>query len=107
MKKRKKKPDVLAVPLFGTKLIAGGAVRSAAAWKEAAASVSLDGDTQSCEACNVLGCLVHTCGRREMTEAERRVVEAALAWDADDAGYDRRLQLLEEACKALRAERKT
>lgn len=87
-------------------------VESDPRFKEARASVSLDGCTQSCEACNVEGWLArdisefkkgklpnakervfdaatawfdrpaHTC-IRGMTEAERELVEAAVRWFDD------------------------
>ena len=80
--------------------------------QEARASVSLDGDTQSCDLClleRTAG--PHRCGRREMTEAERMVVEAALDMthydedEADERAWDDVWRVLSKACKALRAER--
>lgn len=108
-KPKRKKPDVLSVQLFGTKLLAGGAARSAAAWKEAAASVSLDGCTQSCGP--------HPqCGSQHITAAERELVEAALRFVARHTGGRKcsieldpencgSSETLIEATKAVRSER--
>lgn len=50
--------------------------------KEARASVSLDGSTQSCDLCTLeLTAGPHRCGKRYITEAERELCEAARGED--------------------------
>lgn len=77
---------------------------------EAAASVSLDGETKYCPACE----RDHICGRREITAEELAVVEAAVEWRKHYAHdgrhwHDGPLATVVDqyigACRALRAAR--
>jgi len=92
--------------------------------KDAAASVALDGCTQHCTVCAMIAQTGqewhHTCGRREMTQAEREVVEAAMEWGREhhrymttkspvhvDVAENIKIQeKLDRACRVLRESRK-
>lgn len=69
-------------------------------------AISLDGDTQSCEACERK--IDHRCGKRQLTVAESDVLRYALDWfsDRNDPEWSETHMLnMEEACRAVRAER--
>lgn len=67
--------------------------------KEARASVSLDGDTQSCDACTLERTAgPHRCGRRDITPEELEMCDAVLAFAGRHGGV--------RYAKAVRALRK-